>query len=186
MPRSARLQTTGTGLAGRGRRAARWSAVLAGATGVTVSLSLAQGVSPAAAKGHSSVVVQEARRGPGTILVSAGGATLYRFTPDPTGTPTCTGACAVTWPPLTVPAGTKPRGGAGVRGLGAVRLAGGRLQVTYLGKPLYRYSLDSGASTAGQGVDGTWFVVRPKGAARTAASPATTTTQAPSGGGYGY
>jgi predicted lipoprotein with Yx(FWY)xxD motif len=47
----------------------------------------------------------------GAILVDQSGATLYRHSPDGAGKTTCTGGCATTWPPLTVPSGTtSPRG----------------------------------------------------------------------------
>ena len=38
----------------------------------------------------------------GKILVDAEGRTLYAFTKDVNGTPTCTDACAKAWPPATV------------------------------------------------------------------------------------
>ena len=43
-------------------------------------------------------------------------------------------------------------------------LPGGKLQVTYNGHPLYRYTGDSKpAQTNGEGVDGVWFVVNAGG-----------------------
>ena len=38
--------------------------------------------------------------GVGTVLTSASGLTLYRFTEDSPGTSMCNGACAKIWPPL--------------------------------------------------------------------------------------
>jgi predicted lipoprotein with Yx(FWY)xxD motif len=121
----------------------------------------------------------------GTVLVTASGVTLYRYSPDGTGKSVCTGGCAAAWPPLTVPAGTTHVGaGRGVTAadLGTIRRADGTLQVTYQGRPLYRYVGDTKPGQAsGQGLEGTWFVVTPT--ASTASTGSTTTK--PSGG-YGY
>ena len=38
----------------------------------------------------------------GDVLVDADGLTLYGFTKDADGTPTCEGDCAEAWPPLLV------------------------------------------------------------------------------------
>jgi predicted lipoprotein with Yx(FWY)xxD motif len=46
----------------------------------------------------------------GQILIDSSGKALYVLSG------TCTGACASAWPALTVPAGTKPTGDAGVTG----------------------------------------------------------------------
>jgi len=114
----------------------------------------------------------------GTILVDPSGRTLYRYAPDGTGTPTCTGGCAAVWPPLTVPAGTTHvigSGGVTTSMLGTVARPGGGLQVTFGGMPLYRFTGDTKAEdTKGQGLDGIWFVVP-----ASASTPATTTTAAP-------
>jgi predicted lipoprotein with Yx(FWY)xxD motif len=125
----------------------------------------------------------------GTILVNAAGATLYRFAADQNGQSSCTGACAQLWPPLTVAAGSQPKGSSGMVGVFATsKRADGTLQVTYNGSPLYTFSGDkTPGSTAGQGVLGMWFVVNvsatPVAAAPTTTAPAgatTTTTRAPS------
>jgi predicted lipoprotein with Yx(FWY)xxD motif len=122
----------------------------------------------------------------GTVLTNSAGLTLYHFTPDGTGTPTCTGGCASLWPPLTVPSGTAHVVGAAglsAANLGTVARSDGTLQVTYKGMPLYHYTGDTKAGDAnGQGVGGIWFAVTASSAA-----PATTTpTTAKSSGGYGY
>ena len=75
----------------------------------------------------------------GRILFDNRGFVLYGFTRDAHGKSRCTGACAKAWPPYIVK--SRPRPGKGVVGarLGTVRRAGGRLQVTYFGRPLYYY-----------------------------------------------
>jgi len=139
--------------------------------------------STAASAGTGTVVVDRAARdGLGTVLVTAGGHTLYRLTTDTSTASTCSGACAQLWPPLTVPAGTTPLAAAGLSGpTGTITRADGTLQVTYQGHPLYTYAPDTTSTDArGQGVGGVWFVV---GATPSATASSTTTTRT---GGSGY
>src|SRR4051794_18547308 len=70
----------------------------------------------------------------GNVLATVGGKTLYMYLPDGPNASTCTGACAVTWPPLKT--ATKPVAGMGVKQSllhAAKRPGGNRLQVTYNG-----------------------------------------------------
>ncbi len=110
------------------------------------------------------VIVKAAKRGKlGTILITASGYTLYRFTPDTSKKLACTGACTQAWPPLVLPKGvTHATAGSGVeQSLLGTRKRGTSLQVTYKGLPLYRYAADTApGQTNGQGVGGTWFVVK--------------------------
>lgn len=105
----------------------------------------------------------------GTVLVSAGGRTLYRFTPDRKGVSRCSGACVALWPPLLVKSAAALKAGSGVNRalLGTTKRSNGALQVTYAGFPLYRFSGDSASSDAkGEGFKdfgGQWFVVDAKG-----------------------
>jgi len=119
----------------------------------------------------------------GHVLVTGSGFTLYHLTADKPNKPSCTGGCAGTWPPLLLPKGTtKVTAWSGASGFGAVKVSGGRLQVTYHSEPLYRYVLDTKAGqTKGQGVGGVWFVVHPT--AKTTTAAAATTTHS---GGYSY
>jgi predicted lipoprotein with Yx(FWY)xxD motif len=78
----------------------------------------------------------------GTILVA--GTTVYTLKPSKTA---CTAACQKFWRPVLLPKGVaKPTAGNGVDAtkLGTVAAAGGALQATYGGKPLYWFSLDKG------------------------------------------
>jgi predicted lipoprotein with Yx(FWY)xxD motif len=91
-----------------------------------------------------------------TILTTTKGRTLYSLSAETRGKFICTGPCASTWHPLTVPAGVKPKGP--VR-LGTIKRPDGRTQVTYKGLPLYSFSGDSKAGDAnGEGIKdvGTW------------------------------
>ena len=73
----------------------------------------------------------------------------------------CTGACATTWPPLTVPAHTMvAKHVAGVMGtFGTIVRPGGKTQVTWDGRPLYTFHGDTPTKILCNGVDG-WYVVK--------------------------
>ncbi len=108
-------------------------------------------------------------QGLGQVLVDARGRTLYMFVPDKRRKVTCTGACAVSWPPLKLPKGAKlaASGKAKRKLLGSDRdPAGGRV-VTYAGWPLYTYVADTKAgATFGQATNlngGLWYVLSPAG-----------------------
>ncbi|MDQ3641747.1 MAG: hypothetical protein M3450_09910 [Actinomycetota bacterium] len=101
----------------------------------------------------------------GTIFVDASGKTLYTWDRDTTGsTSTCTGNCAVTWPPLVLPSGTTaPIAGPGVSLLTTAPRPDDptKLQVAWDNKPLYTYAGDTApGETKGDGVGGTWHVAK--------------------------
>jgi predicted lipoprotein with Yx(FWY)xxD motif len=141
----------------------------------------------AAASGQARSDVTTATKGAvGTVLVSTNGHTLYHLTTDTAGNSTCTGSCAQLWPPVTVPAGSTPKAGAGMSGkLATITRSDGSTQVTYNGEPLYQYSLDTTTGDAlGQGVAGVWFAVKATGSSSAPSSSSTSTTA--KSGGYGY
>ncbi len=139
----------------------------------------------------SGATVNAAQTPLGMVLVDSQGRTLYHFTPDTATTIACTGTCATTWPPLTVPSGQKPQAGSGVTAaLTVVSRPDGTQQIAANGYPLYMYSGDTKAGdTHGQGVGGKWFAVMATGvstgAAATPTTHATTATTAASSGGMG-
>ena len=107
--------------------------------------------------GTTVMVVQ--RSNLGFVLAEASGYVVYTYTKDTKGgAPTCTGACAATWPPVT---GTPKAGPADTfpGTFGVVKGAGGVEQITYNGMPLYRYAGAKRLSTAGDGIGGVWHVV---------------------------
>jgi predicted lipoprotein with Yx(FWY)xxD motif len=119
----------------------------------------------------------------GQTLVDADGRTLYAFTKDKNGASSCYGACAVTWPALTVQG--DPAAGDGVKAslLATIERKDGSAQVTYNGIPLYYFSGDQQpGDTNGQGVGGSWFTVASDGAL----VRGTADGGDQSGGGYGY
>jgi predicted lipoprotein with Yx(FWY)xxD motif len=100
----------------------------------------------------------------GSILVDAEGFTLYAFTNDTDGTPTCTGDCAGAWPAAIVEG--EPVAGDGVTAeLTTVASADGSGQQLKAGdQPLYRFSGDAAAGeTNGQGIGDVWYAVAPDG-----------------------
>jgi predicted lipoprotein with Yx(FWY)xxD motif len=101
-----------------------------------------------------------------TILTTTKGRTLYSLSVETKGRFICTGSCLSIWHPLTVPDGVKPRGPVK---LGTVKRPDGRTQVTYKGRPLYRFDGDTKAGQVnGEGIKdvGTWHAASvPKAAA---------------------
>jgi predicted lipoprotein with Yx(FWY)xxD motif len=94
----------------------------------------------------------------GQIIVDAQGKTLYMFTPDEAGTPTCYDQCATAWPPLTgeVTAGA----GLDASKLTVVDRTDGSKQVKYGNWPLYYFANDAAAGDVnGQGLNDKWYVV---------------------------
>ena len=102
----------------------------------------------------------------GTILVDANGMTLYGFTADTDGTPTCYDDCAAAWPPLLVDDPSAAVVGEGLDDslISTVDRTDGTKQVKYGDWPLYYFASDAAAGdTNGQGVGEKWFVVDPAG-----------------------
>ena len=119
------------------------------------------GGEPASAAG-TGVTLKTATIDGITVLTSANGYTLYWFAPDSPSASSCTGSCAVYWPPVT---GT-PAAGPGVTTgkLGTIKRPGGTTQATYDGHPLYTYIGDNAPGQArGNKLDlngGYWYEVR--------------------------
>jgi predicted lipoprotein with Yx(FWY)xxD motif len=127
-------------------------------------LALALPAGAVVAKGTLKVsTAQNAELG-ARILVTTKGRTLYTLSAETKGRFICTGSCLYNWPPLTIGKGVKPTG---VAHLGTIKRPDGRRQVTYKGRPLYRFASDSKkGDVEGEGfVDvGTWHAARaPKG-----------------------
>jgi predicted lipoprotein with Yx(FWY)xxD motif len=147
-------------------------------SGGSASSSTTSATSSSSGPAGSAAVVKVVTISPyGQTLVDSSAKPLYTLIGS------CTGACASAWPALTVPAGTKPTGGAGVTGtLSAVKQADGKYQVTYNGSPLYTFVQDSPDHVTGQGVAG-FSVVKVSGSSSPTGS-ATTTTSGKSSSSY--
>lgn len=108
--------------------------------------------------------IKIAKTGLGDVLVDADGHTLYAFTKDSAGTPTCQGDCAKAWPAALVSA--QPVLGEGLDSavVTTVSTPDGKTQLKAGKWPLYRFSGDSApGDTNGQGSGGLWFVVTKDG-----------------------
>jgi predicted lipoprotein with Yx(FWY)xxD motif len=131
-----------------------------GATAYALSAS-----APAKARKGATVKLRSTRLG--KVLVDSRGRTLYLFRKDARRKSRCGAACASAWPPLTTKA--RPRAAAGVRArrLGSIRRRDGSRQVTYFGRPLYRFIGDGApGDTNGQGLKefgARWYAVKASG-----------------------
>lgn len=97
----------------------------------------------------------------GSILTDKDGKTLYFFSSDAAGAPTCTGGCETTWP-LYYSADASTDLNLNKAEVGEVTRADGRKQSTYRGYPLYYFAGDvAKGDTKGDGVGGIWFVAKP-------------------------
>jgi predicted lipoprotein with Yx(FWY)xxD motif len=114
----------------------------------------------------------------GEILTTDNGMTVYAFMNDKDGTPTCTGACASMWPPVTTDSAQLPEG-LDSSVFTVVAGADGTHQIAAANHPLYTFANDEAAGdTNGQGFGGIWFVVKPDGSPNQADAGATPTTAA--------
>lgn len=116
--------------------------------------------SPAA----GSATVMVATSDLGQILVDGEGRTLYLFTPDEAGTPTCYEACAQQWPPLLAEGDITVGPGLDDSDFSTATRTDGGDQVKISNWPLYYFANDTApGDTNGQGVSNVWYVVSPSG-----------------------
>jgi predicted lipoprotein with Yx(FWY)xxD motif len=110
----------------------------------------------------------------GTILVDAGGRTLYYFAKDipGVGKSACTGACAATWPAFSTDT-IQVSSPLAKADFGTITRDDGTKQITYNGLPLYYYKGDSSPGDVnGDGINKIWFAVTPFESLLIAQSPA--------------
>jgi predicted lipoprotein with Yx(FWY)xxD motif len=174
---AARTGHEGTPTAARTAGAVLATAALSAGALFASTLASSPPASAIGSSGKSLTIVTEHVRNVGTVLATQSGLTLYRYTVDPAGQATCTGACAKAWPPLLLPKGvTHIKAPHGVKGLTAIRVQGGHLQVFFHDHALYHFVSDTkkGQDT-GQGVENDWFAVLSDGKS-SAAKPASSAT----------
>jgi predicted lipoprotein with Yx(FWY)xxD motif len=124
------------------------------------------------------------------VLTTAQGFVVYWFAIDTPTKSNCTGQCAANWPPLT---GT-PTLASGVTlsgKLGTIARAGGVMQATYDGHPLYLFKADTSAGMdSGNDLNaagGLWWAMTASGAKiKKAASSSGSGSSGSGSGGYGY
>ena len=84
------------------------------------------------------------------IMLTGGGfksVPVYTFTKDSASASACTGSCAVSWPPVLTESTPGVTNSITASKIGTIKRADGTEQVTYNGKPLYLYSLESQGTT---------------------------------------
>jgi predicted lipoprotein with Yx(FWY)xxD motif len=131
-----------------------------GAAGVVLLaiVLLVAGAAQGAGKPSKRVVATAPNEALGkTVLTSLKGRTLYSLSVEKHGRFICTASCLSVWHPLVVPAGVRPTGPVKLGTI--VRPDTKVTQVTYKGKPLYRFGGDTKAGDdKGEGIKdvGTW------------------------------
>ena len=98
----------------------------------------------------------------GSMLTDSSGRSVYLFADDQSGVSSCSGGCALFWPPLLTI--DEPVAGEGVSSsaLGSFTRSDGSKQVTYNDRPLYNFVNDAKpGDTNGHEVGDVWFVVDP-------------------------
>jgi len=143
-------------------------------TAPTTSATEAPSEAPAASQPATGLTIALASTSLGSILVDGTGRTLYVFTPDTGGTPTCYDTCASNWPPLTSDPAPTVGDGLAAADFGSTKRTDGSTQVTFHGHPLYYFAGDTQAGdTNGEGLNGKWFVVDATGQMVEQPSPTT-------------
>ena len=108
----------------------------------------------------AGVAVKSGSTSLGTVLVSPSGRTMYGLMNDTKTQSTCTGACAMTWPPVLVSKGWTAAPGLDRSEFSTIVRADGTRQLVAGNWPLYTYSGDSKPGDVnGEGSGGVWFAV---------------------------
>lgn len=149
--------------------------------------------SPGNAATAKSLVATRQLTGIGTVLVSSSGMTIYTpKTPAETnGNIKCTGSCLSFWLPVTTSSAHPSSSGLPGK-LGTIHLPDGTTQLTYNGRPLYTFRLDTAAGQAHgnnytdsfNATTFTWQVVTASGKPAGTGSPAPAPSYNSQGGGY--
>jgi predicted lipoprotein with Yx(FWY)xxD motif len=124
--------------------------------------------SPAAREASGTRITVRSSRF-GRMLFDSRRQAIYIFERDSRNRSACYGACSRAWPPVFT--NGRPRADRGVRTslLGTIRRRGGRLQVTYAGKPLYFYDHEDPGQVLCHNVNlngGFWWALGPDGKRR--------------------
>ena len=140
-------------------------AASASAPAASVAPSASASEAPAASESASAAAGAEIKLADsslGQIIVDGAGKTLYMFTPDEGGTPTCYDDCATAWPPLLADDAASVTAGTGLDAskITVVDRTDGGKQVKYGNWTLYYFANDAAAGDVnGQGLNDKWYVV---------------------------
>jgi predicted lipoprotein with Yx(FWY)xxD motif len=177
----------GAGLSGLA--AAAMLAVACGSSGGNAASSGSSGTVAAA----KTAVSMRQLTGIGAVLVNSSGMTIYTpKTPAETnGNIKCTGSCLSFWLPVTA-SSIRPDSSGLPGKLAAIHLSDGTTQLTYNGRPLYTFRLDTAAGQAHgnnytdsfDGTTFTWQAVTASGKSAGAGSPAPAPSYSYQSGGY--
>lgn len=140
------------------------------------------------ATGSASPVKVAAVAGVGIVLEDSAGNVLYSPEQEANGTISCTAQCVKVWPAALASDSAPKVDGAGGT-FASIARPDGTAQLSYNGKPLYRFSFDKGPGSATGndvkdsfgGKNFTWHAVQASGAV----APAPSASSPGSGGGYG-
>jgi predicted lipoprotein with Yx(FWY)xxD motif len=143
--------------------------VVAAVVGVAIAIAASGGSGSRSASNSGGATVSVKKiSGAGTVLVDSKGRALYRSEQERKGMVLCTGACLSFWRPLTVKGTPKAHSLHGR--LATVKRPDGGRQVTFNGKLLYSFKLDTPGQVKGDGFKDAfsgqkfrWHVVRPAG-----------------------
>jgi predicted lipoprotein with Yx(FWY)xxD motif len=169
------LAACSSGSSGYGAAGGTGNGQQAAASGITVSARTVAGV--------------------GTVLTGQSGKTLYSPQQEAGGVIKCTASCLSFWFPVTVGKGAAPRAASSVTGtLGTIQRPDGGSQLTYDGKPLYTFRLDTGPgqlhgnnySDQFGSQSFTWHAITASGGAATSGQPSSAPSYSYQGGNPGY
>ena len=117
---------------------------------------------PASEAPAAAVELKLAESDLGQIITDGAGKTLYGFTPDEAGTPTCYDGCAEAWPPVLADDASAVTVASGLDAskLSTVDRTDGGKQLKYGTWTLYYFANDAAAGdTKGQGLNDVWYVI---------------------------
>jgi len=138
-------------------------ATTAGTTGSGGYGAGAKGSTSSTTKPATGALVGTAKSALGDVMADAKGLTLYGFTADVGGKPSCYDACATAWPPLLVDSAELPAG-LDPKVFSVVKRTDGTFQLKAGEWPLYRFGGDAAEGDVnGQGSGGKWFAAAPDG-----------------------
>lgn len=129
-----------------------------GMTSPTPTAQTSMTPTPSATSSAAAIVMTKTNPKKGNYLTDPKGMTLYVFDNDTKGVSNCNGSCASLWPPYLESSQMSSM----PSNINTIKRADGKMQYAYNGMPLYYYANDKvPGDTTGDGVGGTWHLVKP-------------------------